>query len=230
MLSAVPSRFIPGVVDVQTFPQSSAHLHGTVLQKPRTSYGTVRPGLAHLRGDGSHETRFMQKRARIRVMSISPGPFIIDSGRLYFSWWPRHDRQGEPRPSGTRRRAYVHVRPRISSTPRSSAILPPVRGSDRDRDLDQASSRQVCNPKFADTSGTPDTHGFARQLAVLKERMKTMQADYKTDIAMLGKQIAERDAKRDVEQARRDKENLRWQIGLWIAAVVIIGVLIRWPA
>ena len=73
---------------------------------------------------------------------------------------------------------------------------------------------------------TPDTHGLARQFAVLEERMKTMQADYKTDIAMLGKQIAERDA----EQTRRDKDNLRWQVGLWIAAVVIIGVLIRWPA
>ncbi len=30
------------------------------------------------------------------------------------------------------------------------------------------------------------------------------------------------------DMARRDKENLRWQVGLWISAVVVIGVLIRW--
>lgn len=67
--------------------------------------------------------------------------------------------------------------------------------------------------------------------------MKTTQADYKTDIAILGKQIAERDAElgkqiaeRDAEQTRRDKDSLRWQVGLRTAAVVIPGVLIRWPA
>ena len=79
-------------------------------------------------------------------------------------------------------------------------------------------------------SDTPDTHELARQLAFLEERMKTMQADYKTDIAMLGKQIAARDAELGKQIAERDKDNLRWQVGLWIAAVVIIGVLIRWPA
>ena len=63
------------------------------------------------------------------------------------------------------------------------------------------------------------------KLAVLEERMKTMQAEYKTDIAML----AADNAKRDAEHAKRDKDNLRWQVGLWIAAVVILGVLIRWP-
>ncbi|MCY4260510.1 MAG: hypothetical protein OXC91_09640 [Rhodobacteraceae bacterium] len=63
--------------------------------------------------------------------------------------------------------------------------------------------------------------------------MKTMQAEYRTDIARLAEDMAKRDveaARRDVEAARRDKDNLRWQIGLWVAAVVIIGVLIRWPA
>ena len=74
-------------------------------------------------------------------------------------------------------------------------------------------------------SGTPSAEDLARQLAVLEERMKTMQAEYKTDIAML----AADNAKRDAEHAKRDKDNLRWQVGLWIAAVVIIGVLIRWP-
>ena len=72
-------------------------------------------------------------------------------------------------------------------------------------------------------SETPQ--GLAVKLAVLKDRMKTMQAEYKTDIAML----AADNAKRDAEHAKRDKDNLRWQVGLWIAAVVILGVLIRWP-
>ena len=67
-------------------------------------------------------------------------------------------------------------------------------------------------------SGTPSAEELARQLAVLEERMKTMQAEYKTDIARLAEDIA-----------KRDKDNLRWQVGLWIAAVVIIGVLMRWP-
>ncbi len=63
--------------------------------------------------------------------------------------------------------------------------------------------------------------------------MKTMQAEYRTDIARLAEDMAKRDveaAKRDVEAAKRDKDNLRWQIGLWVAAVVIIGVMLRWPA
>lgn len=30
--------------------------------------------------------------------------------------------------------------------------------------------------------------------------------------------------------AKRDKDNLRWQIGLWIATVVILGIIVRWPA
>ena len=38
---------------------------------------------------------------------------------------------------------------------------------------------------------------------------------------MLGKQIAERDA----EQMRRDKDNPQSQVGSWIAAVDILGVL-----
>ena len=30
--------------------------------------------------------------------------------------------------------------------------------------------------------------------------------------------------------AKRDKDNLRWQIGLWVATVVILGIIVRWPA
>ena len=55
--------------------------------------------------------------------------------------------------------------------------------------------------------------------------MNTMHAEYKTEIGRL----AEDSAKRDAEAAKRDKDNLRFHIGLWIAAVVVLGVLIRWP-
>ena len=48
--------------------------------------------------------------------------------------------------------------------------------------------------------------------------MNTMKAEYKTDIARLAE-----------DAAKRDKDNLRFHIGLWIAAVVVLGVLIRWP-
>ena len=65
---------------------------------------------------------------------------------------------------------------------------------------------------------TAETARLSERISVLEERMKTMQADYKTDIARLAE-----------DAARRDKDNLRWQIGLWVAAVVIIGVLVRWP-
>ncbi len=36
--------------------------------------------------------------------------------------------------------------------------------------------------------------------------------------------------KRDKEAIQRDKENQRWIIGLFIATIVILGIIIRWPA
>ncbi|MCY4302390.1 MAG: hypothetical protein OXC68_11750 [Aestuariivita sp.] len=35
--------------------------------------------------------------------------------------------------------------------------------------------------------------------------------------------------RRDKEAAVRDKENQRWIVGLFIATIVILGILIRWP-
>ena len=35
--------------------------------------------------------------------------------------------------------------------------------------------------------------------------------------------------KHDEYVAKRDKDNLRWQIGLWVATVVILGIIVRWP-
>ncbi len=36
--------------------------------------------------------------------------------------------------------------------------------------------------------------------------------------------------KLDKEAIQRDKENQRWIIGLFIATIVILGIIIRWPA
>ena len=82
-------------------------------------------------------------------------------------------------------------------------------------------------------SAPPTPVELARQLAVPEERMKTMQAEYKTDIALLSQQMAEdraEAAKRDAEAAKRDKDNLRWQVGLWVATIVVLGTLVTWAA
>ena len=65
----------------------------------------------------------------------------------------------------------------------------------------------------------PTPHELSERIARLEERMKTMQAEYKTDIARLAE-----------DQAKRDKDNLRWQVGLWIAAIVVLGFIIRLSA
>ena len=65
----------------------------------------------------------------------------------------------------------------------------------------------------------PTPHELSERIARLEERMKTMQAEYKTDIARLAEDIA-----------KRDKDNLRWLIGLWIAAIVVLGFVIRLSA
>ena len=72
-------------------------------------------------------------------------------------------------------------------------------------------------------SGAPDDHGLARQVAVLEERMKTMQAEYKTDIGRLAEDMA----KRDTETAKRETRIIVTMVGLFVAAVTVLGVLIR---
>ena len=42
-------------------------------------------------------------------------------------------------------------------------------------------------------------------------------------------EAATREAQRDVDMAKRDKDNSRWQIGMWVTAVLILGAWIRWP-
>ena len=60
--------------------------------------------------------------------------------------------------------------------------------------------------------------------------MKTMQAEYKTDIALLARTLAENNARRDSEAAERETRLIVTLVGLVIGAVAILGVLIRWPA
>ncbi|MCY4151961.1 MAG: hypothetical protein OXE94_06970 [Aestuariivita sp.] len=52
--------------------------------------------------------------------------------------------------------------------------------------------------------------------------METKQAEYRTDIARL----AEQSAQRDKEAAQRDKDNLRWAVGFGIAQIAITVAVI----
>lgn len=66
------------------------------------------------------------------------------------------------------------------------------------------------------------THELSERLARLEERMKTMQAEYKTDIALLAKTLAEDNAKRDTEAAKRETRLILALIGIVGAAVAIL--------
>ncbi len=72
-----------------------------------------------------------------------------------------------------------------------------------------------------------------KQHAVLEERMKTNYAETESALDRLRADMA--DWKTDManwktDMAKRDKDNLRWQIGLWVAAIVILGFIIRFPS
>jgi len=71
------------------------------------------------------------------------------------------------------------------------------------------------------------------KVATLEERIEIRQAQYEGALERLRSDMERWRAdiaKRDTEAAKRDTENTRWQIGLWVAAVVVLGILIRWPA
>ncbi len=72
------------------------------------------------------------------------------------------------------------------------------------------------------------------QGARLEEWMKTMQAEYKTDIALLAEQLAERDARLAERDARlaeqrgaRDARLLGGVLGIIGLGLVVLGFLIR---
>ena len=74
------------------------------------------------------------------------------------------------------------------------------------------------------------------RVARQEERMNTHQVRYenavdglRSDIARRDAAMAERDAVHQAEWARRDKGNLRWMITMWIATIVVMGILIRLP-
>ncbi len=74
-------------------------------------------------------------------------------------------------------------------------------------------------------SEAPDNHELARQLAALEERMKTMQAEYRTDIARLAEDMAKRDAarsERDAARSERDANARWWQTAILIAAIAAL--------
>ena len=79
----------------------------------------------------------------------------------------------------------------------------------------------------------PTAYELSERTAILEERMNTVKAEYESALQALRTDMKQLDAdmaKREAESARRDKENFRWLIGLWIAAVIVLGVLIRWPS
>lgn len=66
------------------------------------------------------------------------------------------------------------------------------------------------------------------KLAVLEERMKTMRAEYKTDIAVLGQQLAEcdRDREKSFAQMREDMAKRETRMLLSVAAIIGLGITI----
>ena len=82
-------------------------------------------------------------------------------------------------------------------------------------------------------SEAPDIHELDRGLAVLEERMNTMDARYDKGWALLREDMAKRDAeaaRRDAQKSERDATARWWQTavilaGIGIAATVIINYL-----
>ena len=78
-------------------------------------------------------------------------------------------------------------------------------------------------------SDAPDNHELARQVAVLEERMNTMQADlsatlerFRADMARLSEGMA----RRDTEAAKRETRMLLAVAAMIGLAVAILGFLI----
>ena len=71
-------------------------------------------------------------------------------------------------------------------------------------------------------SGEADLHEINRKVAVLEERMKTMQAEYRTDIGRLAEQIAQRDALASERMASATDRmaSSRW----WQTAIILAGI------
>ena len=75
------------------------------------------------------------------------------------------------------------------------------------------------------------TDDVGRRLAVLEERMNTMQAQYegaldrlRADLARQGEELARRDARQGEALARRDAENARQATRMTNSLLIAIGV------
>jgi len=82
-------------------------------------------------------------------------------------------------------------------------------------------SGEFANPIRIGYSVADERHmhrGTGGEAVVLEERMKTMQAEYKTDIVRLAEDNAKRETRLIVTIA-----------GLLAFAVAVLGLLIRWP-
>ena len=95
-------------------------------------------------------------------------------------------------------------------------------------------------PKISLAKSEQTLTGLSERLARQEKRMNTHQATQESAMdrlradmakrdAELAKRDAERDAElakrdaaRDVELTKRDKDNSRWLIGMWTAAVIVL--------
>lgn len=65
-----------------------------------------------------------------------------------------------------------------------------------------------------------------------KESMNTLQAKDESALDRLQADMAEHDddmARRFADFAKQRKDNLRWQIGISIVGIVVLGAVLRWP-
>ena len=75
-------------------------------------------------------------------------------------------------------------------------------------------------------SEVANDHQLAQHVAVLEERMNTMQAEYRTDIARLAEDMAKRDAeaaKRDAAAAKRETRLILATAGMFVVGLTIFG-------
>lgn len=64
---------------------------------------------------------------------------------------------------------------------------------------------------------------LGQKFAIREDCMNTRRARCETGIVRLKRRFAEQNA----EIAKRDKDDLRWQVGLWTAFAFVLGFLIR---
>ena len=73
-------------------------------------------------------------------------------------------------------------------------------------------------------SETPDIHQLARQVAVLEERMNTKQAEYRSDLADLMREIASTNAETNAElQKQLATATERMATTRWWQTAILLG-------